>query len=42
MIGMMGIDWAYGFDKIMGSRNMAAASSTSSWDRNSKQWTIDN
>ena len=30
MIGMMGIDWAYGFDKVLdGKSDMAEASSTS-------------
>ena len=28
MIGMMGIDWAYGFDKINGSSVIVEASST--------------
>jgi outer membrane protein insertion porin family len=25
MIGMLGIDWAYGFDKIFGSRNYSGS-----------------
>lgn len=33
MVGLMGIDWAYGFDKVFGTRG--AHSSTSSSDRNS-------
>ena len=34
MVGMMGIDWAYGFDRVRGEK--AAATSTSSSVRNSK------
>ena len=35
MVGLMGIDWAYGFDKAYAGR--VAASSTSSSDKNSKE-----
>ena len=35
MVGLMGIDWAYGFDKVFGAAR-AARSSTSSSDRSSK------
>ena len=38
MIGMMGIDWAYGFDKVA-TRAQVEAGSISYWARNSNCFT---